>query len=364
MRKFFITSFLAISFLFLAGCTNNTPSEVKASKMVQDEKDASFLTLFSSPTTSKNRVWIGTFQLVFNDMKNELLKVKRVKFVDEDESLELKGLNDEEFNSGMLQESSYYTSYGLTSPEAKEKIKRDIKAKFNETSDVLDNGDWSKAKLGQRKYYAYAMLKKEFSFLKEFDILDEDSFNESTKKYNYFGIDSNSKDDLYNNVQVLFYNDKDDYAVQLITKENDIIYLYRTQKTDDFKSLFNRMNAEKQAFGGKTFFQGVDTLKVPNLKFAKVKQYPFLTNKTIEDTNGMYFNLTIETIKFELDNKGGKVKSEALLMAQDNAIMLEPEEIIPRHFDFDKTFVLFLVDKGKTEPYMALRVEDLEEFQK
>lgn len=365
MKKIILLSFMALSISLFAGCSSKQieVDEPKA-PLEQSEENESFLTLFSSPSKSENRAWVGTFQLVFNDMKKELLKVKRVKFEGEEETLELKGLNDEEFNSDMLQESSYYTSYGNTSPKAKEKIKKDIKEKFNETSDILDRGDWSEPRIGQRKHYAYAMLKKEFSFLREFDILDEDKFNNSSDNYKYFGIDSKSNEALNNNVSVLFYNNENDYAIQLLTKEDDIIYLYRTNDKDNFKAVYEKMNKEAKNYNGEKAFQDIDTLKVPNLKFSLEKQYPFLVNKFIEGTNGMFFSLAIETLKFELDNKGGKVKSEALFMVEDNAIMLEPhDKPIPRHFNFDKTFVLFLVDKGKSNPYMALRVDHLDEYQ-
>ena len=315
------------------------------------------LPLFSTNSNNENKIWIGTFQLVFNDMKNNIIK-NDVYFVDEEPTDELKGLNGEEFNSSMLNESSYYTSYGKTSLKEKEKIKKGIKQKFNETSDIIDKLDWTQ---GEGRYYAYAMLKKQFEFLKEFDKLPPSKFNDSDKLYDYFGIDNNSKDLLYNNVAVLFYNGEEDYAVKLNTKNGDIVYLYRNDENKSLNNLYKQMLDKKNKYSGNRHFEDIDTLKVPNMKFNKMREYNELCNKVIRGTS-IHFSKAIETVQFELDNKGGKVKSEAILMT-DNAVAVFEDKPKPRHFNFDKTFVMFLIDSGKTNPYMALRVHNLNEFQ-
>lgn len=374
MKKVLLT---ILSSCILCGCSNVTPEEPKqktiepqkevqqkeVQKQVKNETDENkidLLTLFSSKTKSPDRAWVGTFQLVFNDMKNNILK-QEVKFVDITPTEELIGLNNEEFNSSMLNESSYYTSYGETSPEAKEKIKKDIKRKFNETSDILDMGDWER---GIGKYYAYAMLKKKFEFLKEFDELEEVSFNNSEEKFDFFGIKPDSNEDLDKNVRVLFYENENEYAVQLLTKNDDIVYLYRTNDDKSFEALYKAMIKKSNNYTGARKFQEIDTLMVPELKVDLMRDYPELCEKEIEGTNPpMIFSTAIETLKFEMDRKGGKIKSEALIMTDLAMVAPDFDKPKPRHFNFDKTFNLFLIDAGKENPYAAFRIENLKKFQ-
>ena len=63
-----------------------------------------------------------------------------------------------------------------------------------------------------------------------------------------------------------------------------------------------------------------------------------------------------------MNNKGIKLKSEAGLTAEVTSL-LPPEELVPRLFYFDDTFVIFIKEKNKNKPYFALRVNDITKFQ-
>ena len=91
-------------------------------------------------TITADSSWCGTFQLVWNDMKNEVVK-KDIVFNPQLDMV--KNLNKEEFNESMLSEDYYYKIYGLKSLALKEQIENGIKEKFNQTSDILDDFDWS-----------------------------------------------------------------------------------------------------------------------------------------------------------------------------------------------------------------------------
>ena len=73
-------------------------------------------------TIDTNKVWVGTFNLVWNDFMNEVIKGK-VEFVDEYSQL-ANELNKQSFTSEELSEESYYEIYGKSSLKLKNKIEK------------------------------------------------------------------------------------------------------------------------------------------------------------------------------------------------------------------------------------------------
>ena len=87
-------------------------------------------------------VWCPTFQLVWNDMKNEVVK-QDIEFIADDEPEYLENLNAESFTENNLSDEYYYKKWGIKSNDLTYEIIDGIKEKFNETSDVIDEKeDW------------------------------------------------------------------------------------------------------------------------------------------------------------------------------------------------------------------------------
>jgi len=364
-----ISLLLALSLMFITGLSASACLKFwdKPVKEIHIEKvpvqtankteDFEILPTMDTLSTATNQVWVGTFQLIWNDLIDEIVK-HPVEFVGT-KSLMADNLNRREFTVEDLSESSYYKKLGLASPEMKREIETGIKEKFNETSDILHMFDWTPA---PDKYILYAMLKKDFQYLVPFDKLDDDNFNGSSKKVKYFGINKDSSWNLRNTIDVLFYNDRNDFAVSLKSKQGDTVYLYRTDDIKTFDRLYSDMLEKSSVYQGKKYLAKIDEFKAPMIEFKTEREFRELANKPIKNSNFL-ISKAIETVQFKMDETGVKLKSEAgIMMLTSAAPGLKNEP--PRYFYCDGKYVIFMLDKGRSKPYFALSVSDAAKIQK
>lgn len=293
----------------------------------------------------KNSVWCVTFQLVWNDFMDKITHGKPVQLAGGNPPI-ADELNKKLYTEAILSPDSYYKTQGEISQKLKKQIEKEIYKKFHETSDILNMIDWS----AKDSYLFYAMLKKDFAFLNPFNILDAAPFAGSAEKVKYFGINKNTDWKIKENVEVLYFNG-DEYAVKLLTKENEEVILLKSNKDGNFTELYDYITkiSKPEKLGH------ADTLKVPNFNIDKTISYDELCNKQILGTD-QKITKALQTIKFKMDNKGGSLKSEAAIGMMRMSLM--PEE--SRHLNFDEPFVLFLKEAGKDKPYFAARVENTE----
>ncbi len=310
---------------------------------------------------TENSAWCGTFNLIWNDLKNDLVK-KDIVF--EEQSDIVDNLNKGTFTEKDLSEESYYKIYGTPSLKLKEQIENEIKTKFNETSDILDSFDWEN--VDEEDYFLYSMLKKEFEFPKEFMELPDGKFA-GYNNVKYFGIDGNAeeeiRDALEEQVEVLYYDSEDSFAIKLKTKGNDEVIISKGNKEKTFGEMYENIMDRAEEYMGSRYIMIEENLKIPNISFNLKEEIPEVENKLFTFSNGMDYIISkaMQTIEFELDKSGGRIKSEAGIYADNLSAAESYEE--PRQFIVDDTFTIFLVEKDKEHPYFAAKISDISKVQ-
>ena len=306
---------------------------------------------------TENTIWCGTFQLIWNDLKNDLAK-QDIEFTPQLKVVE--NLNKETFTIKDLSEENYYKKIGTPSLELKEEIEKAIKDKFNETSDILDDFNWKKN--NPKDYFLYAMLKKEFQFEKAFEELENGKFS-NYENITFFGIKKDGEsEELRNQVEVLYYNSKEDFAVKLKTKQKDEVVLCKNPKGTTFNEIYQNIKDQESQYNGNKSLQYEELLKIPNIKLKEKTEFTELENKSFYFSNGDEYKIekALQTIEFQLDRTGGKITSEAGMMARKQSIVVSDES---REFAIDDTFAIFLKEEGKDKPYFAGKINDITKFQ-
>lgn len=297
-----------------------------------------------------NKVWVGSFNLVWNDFMNDVIG-NNIEF-ENGNSILVEDLNKQSFTTNELNSNSYIKKQGIATLSLKNEIENELKQKFNENnSKVLNNIDWNNS----NSYILYAMLKKEFNYLEEFPTLASDTFGESKEKVKYFGLRPDTSQVASKNIEVLFYNSDEDFAIKLKTQEGEEVYLYRTNGINQsFEENYQEMMEKKSNYTGSNKWQKNDLLKIPFIQVNEVINYDELCGKYIKGTN-IYIAQALQTIEFELNNFGGSVKSEALIETLRSGKESEKD----RKFYYNDDFILYLKEENKEKPYLALRVDDM-----
>ena len=324
------------------------------SSIVSTEGVTTVLTLDDEITD--NTIWCGTFQLIWNDLKNDLAK-QDIVFNPQLKVVE--NLNKETFTEKELSEDYYYKKIGTPSLKLKEEIEKAILNKFNEKSDILDDFEWNDKT--PEDYFLYVMLKKDFQFEKAFEELENDMFGKFDD-VKYFGIKKDDSGELRQQVDVLYYKSKDDFAIKLRTKQEDEVILCKNPQGKTFGEIYNNILNKAEKLDTYGPLREGEKLKVPNIRLKEKNEIKEIENKIFSFSNGEKYEIekALQTIEFELDRTGGKVKSEAGMMVEKNSIAVEDNL---RDFSIDDTFAIFLIEKGKEKPYFAGKINDITKFQ-
>ena len=271
-----------------------------------------------------NNLWIGTLDLAWKDLEEKI--GGRIEL---EENVDIANeLNNSSFSKDMLDENDYTINVTRT----------------------VTNG-----------YNIETKLNKNLNFLYSFDNFNNDynyTFGKDGNDYiKYFGINNASKEDLNQNVEVLFYNGNNDFAVLLNTKEGDEIILYRTDENKSFNEYYEDIKNKKDNYNGSITFEENDELLVPYVNVNGTVAYNELADKIIKNTNGMYISNVIQDVNFNLNESGCNMQSHATMTT-------EYLSIGSRYFWFRDTFIIFMKEENSNMPYFALKVDNQDILEK
>ena len=283
-----------------------------------------------------NTIWCGTFQLIWNDLQEEV--GSDIVFLDDMENQMVLDLNQRTFTENDISGNYYYKNYGFMTPSLKEEIEKGISEKFQETSNILNNFEFQE---DSKDYFFYTMLVVDFEFLKPFDNINN----------NIFGITNDSLEELNQNVKVLYYLDDENYAVLLKTTTDTEVILVKGENGNNFLEMYQSLNLENQED-----FLSDDIISISKFNFEVEGSFDEIEEKEFLINDESYtIGKTMQTIEFKMDNKGGSLKSEAGMEVNKGSIS-------NRVFDFTDDFTLFLKEEDKSLPYFAINIDNIEDF--
>ncbi len=332
----------------------------------------------------KGNSWTPTFQFCWN----ELIKLTgrdKIEYVEGNSDF-VNQLNRQYITKENLSDGFYYIAVGKQNQKLKKKIQNDIKKKFNEKSDILDRFEFKNiSEHRTNNWFLYSMLIKNFEFTAPFDKLGADYFNNTEgDKYDYFGFTKNMQESSNNKIAMkditpLFYVSDDEFAVKITDKfQKDEMILYLTNSNDSFNEIYSEI-LEKQKYDKEYTSDRIRKMSANNKKIRHydVKNYykiPYLNvndtvkyddevahkpvkDKDYESRHSIWIiNQTLQTIRFRMDNKGAKLKTEAGMSVAKMSLANDIKPVLENYYYFDRPFVLFLKEKNKEIPYFALRV--------
>ena len=133
------------------------------------------------------------------------------------------------------------------------------------------------------------------------------------------------------------YNNEEDFAVLLNTKNGDQIILAKRIEANNFEEIYKEINKRKEKFDGEKKLGSLDSLSVPNLNMDLFREYreiigkPFKTKELSSQINSARLSFaSAEDMEKYLDIHPGAVSVMGLMNDHDNAVQLLVDEDVLR----------------------------------
>jgi hypothetical protein len=319
-------------------------------------------TLATPMPKGKNVIWCSSFQLAWNELKDNVIG-EPVKVIGAEEIANR--LNQAKQSRADISDESCYAAAGLVKDGTLEKIQMEMAKRFPSepqpdfrdllTTDVIIAYSYLTANVKFRIPY--------FENQKEF-VFRNSKGNETP--VTSFGIrpeDHDTYQKLRKQIEVLYYSHHPDsfnlmeFAVDLCKDSKpDQIVLAIIEPKETLEQTLKYLNAKVAGFTKEEYLHrfGInDVLLVPNIFWRithhfKELEKKYLDNRDYEDID---IRLALQMIQFRLDRSGAELKSEAKLYA---------ESAEPNHFVFNQPFLIYMKKRGAQYPFFVMWIDNAE----
>ncbi len=328
-------------------------------------------TLDSPIPPGKSVVWCGSFQLAWNELKRDLAKGDVLL---ENAQEVADRLNRVEFAATDMKPEDYYAAAGWDRDGIVDRINREMAQKFPDAPRPASPP-------GDAIAVAYGYLNAGVRFTHPyFDEPDGLQFVDSSKKASTvaaFGLRPRDSDHAYwelrDQAQVLFDShwgeaDKSDpeFAIdpcRFSQPYQIVLARVRPRETlaQTLAEVQRRITATDEELrkqigpGPKIEVVSVmDTLLVPQMHWRIDHRFPELEGKDKRFLNpslaGTYLAAAEQVVAFRLDRSGAAVESSATMAVGGG----------PRHFHFDRPFLIYLKKRDSQQPFFVMWVDNAE----
>jgi len=320
-------------------------------------------TLDSPCPPGKNVIWCSSFQLAWNELRDNVIG-EPLQVIGAEEIATR--LNAAQQSASDLEPSSFYATGGWIRDGVVEKIRKDMAAKF--PSRVLpDFSDFDSGIL------AYSYLAARVPFKYPFRQVDEGvTFTDSQgiqTRVAGFGLWRaylRRYRNIREQVEVLYIRWDDpnrpkemaEYALDLCRHSEPYqVVVARVGLKDSLAEMLEHVRTQIADFGKQpgravdSRYGANDELRVPEVFWRIDHRFKELTEKTVANTSPpMPIVEALQTIEFRLDRCGAVLESDSVLAVA----------ALPRYFEFNRPFLVYMQKRGAGQPFFVMWVDNAE----
>lgn len=323
-----------------------------------ESKDSSTLphfTLALHPNTpiatGETVLWCNTMQLAWNEAIG--LVGEKLRFANQPDVVD--HLNAETYSKSDLDDSCYVAFADFEKNHVEQEIHELLQKKFNgEASPKLIPEP--PANPGPEDFLAYAYLFKNLAFQNKFVRNNPMVFLDTKVKCFGFMEEEAAKPELLSQVVIDDYQSPNDFVIELKTKsENDQLILAKITPNETLEATIKSVMSRVNSPSGETVTAN-DKLSVPLLNFDLTQHFKqleglVLTPSPSAKVHRLEVTTAMQNIRFQLDEEGVKLKSEAAIAMKALAMLRPPKNHLML---FDSPFLVIMKQKNATQPYFAM----------